>query len=111
MTRNAPVKQGDATASISLSKVRADLRYNPYSSKREKVLNALVLNPCDEHGQMVVAVVIPKKPRLTSVQVSERYHAKFTQESQKPEHDGKRIDYQFYYPGEQLPDDSIATTH
>lgn len=96
---------------LSLRKVRSDLRYNAFSSRREKVLNAYLLNNRDESGQMVVAVVIPSKPKLKSVTLSERYHAKFTSDSQKPKINSQHIDYQFYYPGEALPECTPILSH
>lgn len=96
---------------LTLSKIRSDLRYNPFSSRREKVLNAYLINNADKSGQVVVAVVVPSKPKLRSVTLSERYHAKFTSDSQKPKINDQHIDYQFFYPGESLPECTPVSSH
>ena len=47
-----------------------------------------------------IAIVIPKKVRLSALQVTEHYHAKFKADNQKPSWNGRQVDLQFFYSGD-----------
>lgn len=91
----------------TLANVRSMVRWNPISSKRDKILNAYLLDEKDESGQMVIAAIIEPRKRIQSVTFSSNYHAKFTSEDQKPSFDGRRIDIQFFYLNEELPSHAV----
>ncbi|MFS1427452.1 hypothetical protein LMH73_009865 [Vibrio splendidus] len=94
----------------SITDVRMMIRLNPTSSKRDKIMNAFLINDSDESGQMIIAAVIEPRKRIKSTSFTNNYHSKFTSESQKPHFNGRRVDIQFYYLNEELPSSAISLT-
>jgi predicted nucleotidyltransferase len=47
-----------------------------------------------------IALVIAPVRGKTSLRVSENFHARYGSDAAKPAHEGKRVDFQFFYPGE-----------
>lgn len=91
---------------ITMPDVRRFVRYNPVSSRREKVLNAYIIGSvakgtANENSDIDIAVIIDKKPKLSALKLTEQYHAKFTSDQQKPRHEGRLVDIQFFYPEDQ----------
>lgn len=107
ITRNSAIKQNILNGHLpTLTEVRKMLRYNPYVSKRDKVLDAYLIGSSargtdSEDSDIDIAVVIPAKKRKTAVRFTEEYHASFTSNTQKNHWQGRCVDLQFFYPGSQ----------
>lgn len=101
------VKRDDLEAHMgmklpTLTDVRQMLRRNPYSSMRDKVVSAFIVgstaNKTNRDGSdLDIAVIIPERSRTRSIKVTERYHAKFTEDRQVPNWNGITVDFQFFY--------------
>jgi len=88
----------------TLSWVRQQLRNNLHSRVRYPILDAYIVGSvakgeATEISDLDIAVIIPEADRVTAVRRSERYHAKFSSNAQKPHWDGRVVDIQFFYPG------------
>lgn len=73
---------------------------------RVKVLKAAAIGsvargcPCPS-SDLDVAVVIPAKRRISSLQFSERYHQKLgLSRGSQPSFHGRSVDFQFFYPSD-----------
>jgi predicted nucleotidyltransferase len=85
-----------------LKDVRHMLRRNPFSHLKDRVLAAYIVgstaNKTNTSGSdLDIAVIIPARSRTSSLKVTERYHAKFTEDSQVPKWNGITVDLQFFY--------------
>jgi predicted nucleotidyltransferase len=83
--------------------VKHQLRSNLWSRVEYPVLDAFIIGSeargtARAGSDIDVAVVIPPVRGKTALQVSERYHGKFTSSSQYPEWEGRAVDFQFFYP-------------
>ena len=91
----------EAASSLTLKDVRRMLRWNPYSSRRDKILKAYVVGSvakgtAHQNSDIDIAVIIPKLNKR-SIAVTDLYHSKFTHNDQMPHHEGFRVDLQFFY--------------
>ena len=87
----------------SISWIRQQLRWNPYSSARYKILSAYVIGSeakgtANPDSDLDIAVVIAPAMKSTALNRTERYHQKFTDNSQMPVWNNRRVDFQFFYP-------------
>lgn len=104
ITTSSAIDQGVLNGNLpQLKDVRAMLRWNPYVSCREKVLEAYIIGSTAKgtdtnDSDIDIAVIIPRKARKSALKFSEHYHAKFTCNSQKDTWDTKLVDFQFFYP-------------
>jgi len=85
--------------------VREKLRYDWFARTREQVLNVYVIGSeargmSKSDSDLDIAVIIKEKPNLTSIKFSERFHSKYPSNADMPKWNGKRVDFQFFYPGE-----------
>lgn len=82
--------------------VRRMLRYNFAASVREKVLGAFIIGSTAKlnthsDSDIDIAVIIPTKARKSALKFTEHYHQKFSKNSEMPQWEGRRVDFQFYY--------------
>ena len=87
----------------SLSWVRSTLRNSLYAPLRVQILAAYVVGSeakglARPDSDLDIAVVIPEIRGKTALQFSERYHNRFPSDSAKPAWEGRRVDFQFFYP-------------
>lgn len=87
--------------------VRSMLRYNPVASVRDKVLEAYIVGSVAKgtngnESDLDIAVIIPAKKAVSDYKFTDRYHQKFMQDSHKPNWQGMRVDFQFYYSSDAL---------
>ena len=84
--------------------VESELRNNFVVRRRYRVLAAFIVGSeargtATERSDLDVAVVIPSVRGKSALEVSEIYHASFTDERFKPHWNGRVVDFQFFYPG------------
>lgn len=92
----------------SLAWVRSQLYYGypaRIDRKRNKILAAYVIGSeakgtANEESDLDIAVVLPQKPRRDALDFTERYHDKFQNNEQMPMWNGRRVDFQFFYPND-----------
>ncbi|WP_210499182.1 nucleotidyltransferase domain-containing protein [Vibrio crassostreae] len=99
----------DAAKTIQLKDVRSMLRWNPYSSRRDKVVEAKIVGSvakgtATENSDIDIAVIIPRLNK-SSLSVTELYHSKFQHNKEMPHHHGYRVDLQFFYEGDPVLDE------
>jgi len=85
--------------------VREKLRYGIFARTTEQILAAYVIGSeargmSRSDSDLDIAVIIKEKPNLTSIKFSERFHSKYPSNADMPKWNGKRVDFQFFYPGE-----------
>jgi len=90
----------------SLRWIRANLRYNLNFSVRAKVLCAFIIGSvakgtAQPKSDLDIAVVIPPKRRVSALNLTEKYHFRMGMtNSSYPIFNGKRVDFQFFFPGD-----------
>jgi predicted nucleotidyltransferase len=82
--------------------VASQLRNNPYSRVSHKILDAFIVGSVAKgtdrpDSDLDIAVIIPESKRVSALQRTEQYHAKFTDRAQMPVWQGRRVDFQFFY--------------
>lgn len=106
MSRQAQASgEGKGMPYPPLSWIREQLRYNCHSWLRTKILEAYIVGSRAKgtaiaKSDLDIALVVPAKKRVSSLRMTENYHANFTEESQKPKWNGIVVDFQFFYPGD-----------
>lgn len=96
----------------TLSWVRRELRYNWRSHTRRRVLAAYIIGSeakrtSGPDSDLDIAVVVDRVRGRTSLQLSSYYHSKFMNVSEKPNWQGRVVDFQFFYPD----DPELASYH
>ena len=88
----------------SLRWVKSSLRNNVGFSVRYRVLGACVVGSfakgtSNSKSDLDIAVVVPTKPRVSALALSERFHSRMGLTcSPYPVFKDKRVDFQFFYP-------------
>lgn len=95
----------------TLAWVRNNLRNNLTSRRKEKVLVAFIVGSeakgtATSTSDLDIALIIKRKPKLSALKLTERYHAKFVTDAQKPVWNGRIVDFQFFYE-----DDTVLETY
>lgn len=90
---------------MSIAWIKRTLRLSLYAPRRVNVLAAYIVGSVAKgtarpDSDLDIAVVIPPVRGKTSLAYTEAYHAKFPSDNVKPDYDGRRVDFQFFYPGE-----------
>ncbi len=93
----------EAANEIKLKDVRSMLRWNAFSSRRDKALNAFIIGSvakgtATEDSDIDIAVIIPELNK-SALKITEHYHSKFQKNMQMPSFNGYRVDLQFFYEG------------
>ena len=87
----------------SKREVLSMLRSNLYSIVDYRPLAAYIVGSeakgsARDDSDLDIAVVIPKSERITALKRTERYHQKFRRDGDMPTWNGRRVDFQFFYP-------------
>jgi predicted nucleotidyltransferase len=82
--------------------IKARLRNNLIAPVRRKVLATHIIGSeakgtATKTSDIDVVIVIPKVKGKTDLKLTEEYHAKFTDSKQKPQWEGRTVDFQFFY--------------
>lgn len=97
----------------SLVWVKGNLRNNLIKPLRLKVTRAFIVGSYangtfDENSDLDIAVVIPRRIGISSMQFSEDYHSNFTSNEQKPKWNNKIVDLQFFYENDAELDEILT---
>lgn len=89
----------------SLTWIRKALRYGLFASTREPVLAAYIIGSeakgtARNESDIDIAVIIKEKRNVSSLKFTERFHYKYKENKNMPVWEGRRVDFQFFYPGE-----------
>lgn len=81
------------------------MRSSCYASRRVKVLAAYIVGSeakgtAKIDSDLDIAIVIPIVRGKTSIKYSEQYHDRFPNNESKPTWQGRRVDFQFFYPND-----------
>jgi predicted nucleotidyltransferase len=87
----------------SLSDIRAKLRYNLVVQVRKKVLGAFVVGSeakgtARPDSDLDIAIVIEPIKNKSSLKFTDEYHSRFMDERWTPKWNGRKLDFQFFYP-------------
>ena len=87
----------------TLSWVRQTLRYCVFAPSRRKILAAYIVGSeakgtARPDSDLDIAVIIDPVRGKSSMQYSDQYHWKFPSDESKPTWNGRRVDFQFFYP-------------
>ena len=87
----------------TLAWVRGELRYSVYAPCRRKVLAAYIVGSEAKgtarlDSDLDIAVIIEPVRGKSSLQFSDIYHSRFPSDETKPKWNGRRVDFQFFYP-------------
>ena len=88
-------------APMTANWLQAALRTNVVASIRLTVRAVHIVRERGLNGHMVVVAVIPRIRGRSSLGYTENYHAKFRTPDDWPQWEGKPVDVQFAYPGEE----------
>lgn len=86
--------------------VRKTLRYGMLrATVRERVLGAFIIGSearglAKSGSDLDIAVIIPEKKRVSSLNFTVRFHSKFMSNEEMPKWNGRRVDFQFFYPSD-----------
>ena len=85
--------------------IKRTLRLSPYASMRPNIIAAYIVGSeakgtANPDSDIDIALVVPKTPGLRSIKKTENYHNRFLRDEDKPHWNGKRVDFQFFYPDE-----------
>ena len=85
--------------------IKRTLRFSPYASMRPNILSAYIVGSEAKgtgrpDSDMDIALVVPKTPVLRSIKKTEHYHNRLLRDEDKPHWNGRRVDFQFFYPDE-----------
>jgi len=88
--------------------VKHILRHSLYAP-RVQVIVAYVLGSeargtAKENRNLDIGIVIPTVRGKSSLKFTENYHNKFSSDAGKPHWKGRRIDFQFFYPADDISD-------
>ena len=83
--------------------INEEMRYSPYAARRVKILEAFIVGSeakgtAKPDSDLDIALVIEPVKGKTSIKYSEYYHQKFPSDDCKPKWNGRRVDFQFFYP-------------
>ena len=87
---------------LSLRWIRAQLHNNLTYSCKRTILDAYIVGSiakgtANQDSDLDIAFIIYPVEGKTSLQLTESYHQKFTNDSQKPTWNGRVVDVQFFY--------------
>lgn len=82
--------------------VRSALRHNLVARARYQILAAYIVGSVAKRtarpdSDLDIAVIIPPVRGRSTLQITERYHAKFEDDRCKPRWHGRVVDVQFFY--------------
>jgi len=89
----------------SLAWIRKELRFSVYAPTKRKVLGAFIIGSeakgvAHANSDLDIGVIVEPVRGKTALQLSEEYHNKFSSDEQKPSWNGRRVDFQFFYPND-----------
>ena len=87
----------------TLAWVRQTLRWSSYASFRRKVLAAFIVGSeakgiARPDSDLDIAVIIEPIRGKSALRYTEFYHGHFPSDESKPDWNGRRVDFQFFYP-------------
>lgn len=87
----------------SLKKVRSWLRWNITAPMKKKVIGAYIIGSeakgtAKPNSDIDIAIIIEPMSRKTSLKFTEDYHSKFKNNNSYPKWNGRKIDFQFFFP-------------
>ena len=90
---------------ISIAWIKRTLRWSPYASMRPKIIAAYIVGSeakgtAGPDSDIDIALIVSRTPGLRSIKKTENYHNKFPGDEDKPHHNGRRVDFQFFSPDE-----------
>lgn len=89
----------------TVKQVKSLLRNNLVAPTRRKVLSACIVGSeakgiARPDSDLDIAVVVEPVRGKTALRLTEEYHGKFISNRFKPTWEGRRVDVQFFYPGD-----------
>ena len=92
--------------------VKATLRQSLYAAMRPEVQAAYIVGSvargdASPHSDLDIAVVIHPVRGKSALQFTANYHSRFPTDAAKPQWQGQRVDFQFFYPD----DPALAKIH
>lgn len=85
--------------------IRKTLRYGLYIHTKEPIISAYIIGSEARGGSrsdsdIDIAVIIKEKKNVSSIKFTERFHTNYRNNTNMPVWEGRRVDFQFFYPGE-----------
>ena len=89
----------------TVAKVGSLMRNNKWAKRNYEIKSAFVVGSvakgtAGESSDIDIAIIIDKVKGKTALKVTENYHSRFTSNHQMPHFHGRRLDFQFFYEGD-----------